>query len=163
MKAVLNHISTHMEDKFYWPAPSTHGKSTDYLAVSDKIEELWARYLRLCDVEPLPQYKLDEIVDEINRLEKEKEYLYKRDQMAISNLRKEQIKEYSMIPDRSQQRDMQDSRHDPVCPNCGSDWVVQNVEIGERGLSPVERAYTCLYCRKSFRIDPMADDDEIPF
>ena len=163
MKAVLNHISTHMEDKFYWPAPSTHGKSTDYLAVSDKIEELWARYLRLCDVEPLPQYKLDEIVDEINRLEKEKEYLYKRDQMAISNLRNEQIKEYSMIPDRSQQRDMQDSRHDPVCPNCGSDWVVQNVEIGERGLSPVERAYTCLYCRKSFRIDPMADDDEIPF
>ena len=91
MKAVLNHISTHMEDKFYWPAPSTHGKSTDYLAVSDKIEELWARYLRLCDVEPLPQYKLDEIVDEINRLEKEKEYLYKRDQMAISNLRKEQV------------------------------------------------------------------------
>jgi len=43
---------------------------------------LWARYLRLCD---------DEIVDEINRLEKEKEYLYKRDQMAISNLRKEQV------------------------------------------------------------------------
>lgn len=91
MKAVLNHISTHMEDKFYWPAPSTHGKSPEYLAVSDKIEELWARYLRLCDVEPLPQYKLDEIVDEINRLEKEKEYLYKRDQMAISNLRKEQV------------------------------------------------------------------------
>ena len=82
MKAVLNHISTHMEDKFYWPAPSTHGKSPEYLAVSDKIEELWARYLRLCD---------DEIVDEINRLEKEKEYLYKRDQLAISNLRKEQV------------------------------------------------------------------------
>ena len=165
MKAVLNHISTHMEDKFYWPAPSTHGKSTDYLAVSDKIEELWARYLRLCDVEPLPQYKLDEIVDDQQLEGKE---IYTADQMAMDRERpiltgNEQIKEYSMIPDRSQQRDMQDSRHDPVCPNCGSDWVVQNVEIGERGLSPVERAYTCLYCRKSFRIDPMADDDEIPF
>jgi len=70
---------------------STHGKSPEYLAVSDKIEELWARYLRLCDVEPLPQFKLDEIQDEINRLDKEKEYLYKRDQMAISNQRKEQV------------------------------------------------------------------------
>ena len=82
MTTLADHISTHMEDKFYWPAPSTHGKSPEYLAVSDKIEELWARYLRLCD---------DEIVDEINRLEKEKEYLYKRDQMAISNQRKEQV------------------------------------------------------------------------
>ncbi len=68
-----------------------------------------------------------------------------------------------MIPDRADQRDMQDSRHDPVCPYCKSDWVVQNVEIGERGLSPVERAYTCLYCRRSFKIDPMADDETIPF
>ena len=82
MTALGIDMSSRDADLFYWPAPSTHGKSTDYLAVSDKIEELWARYLRLCD---------DEIVDEINRLEKEKEYLYKRDQMAISNLRKEQV------------------------------------------------------------------------
>jgi len=34
---------------------------------------------------------LDEMIDEINRLEKEKEYLYKRDQMAISNMRKEMV------------------------------------------------------------------------
>ena len=91
MTALGIDMSSRDADLFYWPAPSTHGKSTDYLAVSDKIEELWARYLRLCDVEPLPQFKLDEIQDEINRLEKEKEYLYKRDQMAISNLRKEQV------------------------------------------------------------------------
>jgi len=82
MTALGIEFSSRDADLFYWPAPSTHGKSPEYLAVSDKIEELWARYLRLCD---------DEIVDEINRLEKEKEYLYKRDQMAISNLRKEQV------------------------------------------------------------------------
>ena len=82
MTALGIDMSSRDADLFYWPAPSTHGKSPEYLAVSDKIEELWARYLRLCD---------DEIVDEINRLEKEKEYLYKRDQMAISNLRKEQV------------------------------------------------------------------------
>ena len=91
MTAIGIEISSREPDVFYWPKPSTHGKSPEYLAVSDKIDELWARYLRLCDVEPLPQFKLDEIQDEINRLEKEKEYLYKRDQMAISNLRKEQV------------------------------------------------------------------------
>ena len=78
MTALGIDMSSRDADLFYWPAPSTHGKSPEYLAVSDKIEELWVRYLRLCD---------DEIVDEINRLEKEKEYLYKRDQMAISRLR----------------------------------------------------------------------------
>jgi len=34
-------------------------------------------------VEPLPQFKLDEIQGEINRLEKEKEYLERQDQLAI--------------------------------------------------------------------------------
>ena len=91
MTALGIEISSRDPDLAYWPKPSTHGKSLEYLAVSDKIEELWARYIRLCDVEPLPQFKLDEIQDEINRLEKEKEYLYKRDQMAISNLRKEMV------------------------------------------------------------------------
>ncbi len=91
MTALGIDMSSRDADLFYCPAPSTHGKSPEYLAVSAKIEEFWARYIRLCDVEPLPQFKLDEIQDEINRLDKEKEYLYKRDQMAISNLRKEQV------------------------------------------------------------------------
>jgi hypothetical protein len=91
MTALGIEFSSRDADLFYWPAPSTHGKSTEYMAVSDRIEELWARYIRLCDVEPLPQFKLDEIQDEINRLEKEKEYLFKRDQMAISNMRKEMV------------------------------------------------------------------------
>ncbi len=84
MTALGIDMSSRDADLFYWPAPSAHGKSPEYLAVSDKIEELWARYLRLCD---------DEIVDEINRLEKEKEYLFKRDQMAISNMRKEMVRQ----------------------------------------------------------------------
>ena len=91
MTALGIEMSSREADVYFQPKPNYRGKSAEYLAVSDKIEKLWARYLRLCDVEPLPQYKLDEIVDEINRLEKEKEYLYKRDQMAISNLRKERV------------------------------------------------------------------------
>jgi len=91
MSALGIEMSSREPDAYYQPKQNYHGKSAEYLVVSDKFEELLARYLRLCDVEPLPQYKLDEIVDEINRLEKEKEYLYKRDQMAISNLRKEQV------------------------------------------------------------------------
>ena len=91
MTALGIEMSSREPDAYYQPKQNYHGKSAEYLVVSDRIEELWARYLRLCDVEPLPQYKLDEIQDEINRLEKEKEYLYKRDQMAISNLRKEQV------------------------------------------------------------------------
>ena len=93
MTALGIDFSSREPDVYFQPKPGSHGKSSEYLAVSDKIEELWARYLRLCDVEPLPQYKLDEIVDEINRLEKEKEYLYKRDQMAISNMRKEMVRQ----------------------------------------------------------------------
>ena len=29
MSAVLNHISTHMEDKFYWPDPPFRGKPSE--------------------------------------------------------------------------------------------------------------------------------------
>ena len=89
MTALGIEMTSREPDVCFQPKPNTHGKSCEYLAVADKIETLWARYIRIC--ENAPQYKLDEIVDEINRLEKEKEYLYKRDQMAISNLRKEQV------------------------------------------------------------------------
>ena len=86
MTALGIEISSRDPDLAYWPKPSTHGKSPEYLAVSDKIDELWARYLRLCDVEPLPQYKLDEIEDEIKRLDKQQEYLWKRDQRELAML-----------------------------------------------------------------------------
>ena len=48
---------------YFQTKPSVRAKSPEYLAVSHKIEELWARCLRICD---------DEIVDEINRLKKRK-------------------------------------------------------------------------------------------
>ena len=91
MTALGIDMSSRDADLFYWPKHSFHGKPLDLLEVESRIDKLEARYIRLCDVEPLPQFKLDEIQDEINRLDKEKEYLYKRDQMAISNLRKEQV------------------------------------------------------------------------
>ena len=89
MSALGIDMSSREPDAYYQPKPNFHGKSAEYLAVTDKIESLWARFIRICEY--APQEKLDEMIDEINRLEKEKEYLYKRDQMAISNLRKEQL------------------------------------------------------------------------
>jgi len=89
MTALGIEMSSREPDAYYQPKQNYHGKSAEYLAVSDRIETLWAHFIRICEY--APQEKLDEIQDEINRLEKEKEYLYKRDQMAISNLRKEQV------------------------------------------------------------------------
>ena len=91
MSALGIEMSSREPDVYFQPKPGSHGKSSEYLAVSDKIEELWSRYIGICEY--APQYKLDEIQDEINRLEKEKEYLFKRDQMAISNMRKEMVRQ----------------------------------------------------------------------
>lgn len=89
MTALGIDMSSREPDAYYQPKPNYHGKSAEYLAVSDRIEELWARFIRICEY--APQEKLDEMIDEINRLEKEKEYLFKRDQIAISNMRKEMV------------------------------------------------------------------------
>ena len=89
MTALGIDMSSREADVYYQPKANLHGKSLEYWEVADRIETLWARYIGICEF--TPQHQLDEIQDEINRLEKEKEYLYKRDQMAISNLRKEQV------------------------------------------------------------------------
>ena len=89
MSALGIDFSSREPDVYFQPKPNLHSKSIEYAAVADRIETLWARYIGICEY--APQEKLDEIVDEINRLEKEKEYLYKRDQMAISNMRKEMV------------------------------------------------------------------------
>jgi len=91
MTALGIDMSSREPDAYYQPKPNFHGKSAEYLAVTDKIESLWAHYIRIC--EHAPQEKLDEMIDEINRLEKEKDYLFKRDQMAISNMRKEMVRQ----------------------------------------------------------------------
>ena len=93
MKAVLNHISTHMEDKFYWPAHSFHGKPLDLLDAEDKIDKLEARFIRLSDTYPLPYVELEEIEDEIEQLEKVKARIWNAWQQSISELRKQTITE----------------------------------------------------------------------
>lgn len=89
MTALGIDMSSREPDAYFQPKPNFHGKSAEYLAVTDKIESLWACFIRICEY--APQEKLDEMIDEINRLEKEKDYLFKRDQMAISNMRKERV------------------------------------------------------------------------
>ena len=91
MTALGIEMSSREPDVYFQPKPGSHGKSSEYLAVSDRIETLWAHFIRICEY--APQEKLDEIQDEINRLEKEKERLFKRDQMAISNMRKEMVRQ----------------------------------------------------------------------
>ena len=93
MNAVLNHISTHMEDKFYWPKPSFHGKPLDLLDVEDKIDKLEARFIRLSVTYPLPYIELEEIEDEIEQLEKVKTRIWNEWQQSISELRKQTITE----------------------------------------------------------------------
>ena len=59
MTALGIEMSTRDADLFYWPAPSTRGKSPEYLAVSDKIEELWARFIRICEYAPQEKHLLN--------------------------------------------------------------------------------------------------------
>lgn len=63
-------------DVFYWPKPNWHGKPEELVKITNKIDVLWSRYLRLCDVVPLPNTELDELDDEIQRLEKIKSRLW---------------------------------------------------------------------------------------
>jgi len=55
----------------------------------------------------------------------------------------------------------------PTCPECGTALVLRKITIGERGLEFPPGEYTCLRCKTDFsypvKIDPMAEDDDIPF
>lgn len=88
---VLGYIAAHMEDRFYCPEPSYHGKPLDLLEVESKIDDLEARYIRLTDVEPMPQEELEELDDEIKQLTKIRNRIWNNWQQSISNLRKEQV------------------------------------------------------------------------
>ena len=70
MTALGINFSSRDIDRFYWSKPSTHGKPKQLLRVEGKIEDLWTRYLRQCDIVPLPNMELDNLLDEIDRLEK---------------------------------------------------------------------------------------------
>ena len=93
MNAVLNHISTHMEDNFYWPEPSSHGKPLDLLAIESRIDKLEDCYKIACDIEPLPWDLLEELDDEIKQLMKVKDRIWNEWQQSISELRKQTITE----------------------------------------------------------------------
>lgn len=70
-------------DLFYWPKPNWHGKPAELLRVESKIEYLWECYGKKCDIIPLPNIELDELLDEIDHLEKIKTRLWNEWQNAI--------------------------------------------------------------------------------
>jgi hypothetical protein len=51
----------------------------------------------------------------------------------------------------------------PPCPYCGGISARKMVVVSEYGLLPVVDTYTCLECQRDFRVDPMDDDESIPF
>lgn len=57
------------------------GKSIEYLVMANRVETLQTRYIRICGY--APKYQLDELSDEISRLSKEKDYLWRRDHSAV--------------------------------------------------------------------------------
>jgi hypothetical protein len=75
---VLIEMTSRDPDVFYWTKPGTHGMPVEYAKVRGEIEILIARYIRLCDVEPLPWAELEELDDQIKQLEKIKAKVYEQ-------------------------------------------------------------------------------------
>ena len=73
---VLIEMTSRDQDLFYWPKPSTHGMPVEYARVRNEIKILTARYIRMCDIEPLPVIELEELDDQIQQLEKVKTRLW---------------------------------------------------------------------------------------
>lgn len=67
---VLINLTSRDPDVFSWQKPNWRGKPAELLRVESRIAELSARYIRMCDVEPLPVVELEELDDEIKHLEK---------------------------------------------------------------------------------------------
>jgi len=51
---------------------------TEYWKLASEIDTLQERYIRLCDVEPIPVIELEEIDDQIKQLEKIKAKVYEQ-------------------------------------------------------------------------------------
>jgi hypothetical protein len=85
MTALGINFSSRDIDRFYWSKPSTHGKPEELTRIQNQIDRLSARYIRMCDVEPLPVVDLEELDDEIKQLEK-----VKKQHRNISNARHHQ-------------------------------------------------------------------------
>ena len=73
---VLINLTSRDPDVFRQLPPNHHGKPKQLLSVENQIEVLWTRYLKKCDIVPLPNMELDNLLDEIDRLEKVRENLW---------------------------------------------------------------------------------------
>ena len=88
---VLIEMTSRDPDVFYWPKPSTHGKPEELTRIQNQIDRLSARYIRMCDVEPLPVVDLEELDDEIKQLVKVKTRMWNEWQDNLV-LEKEQVR-----------------------------------------------------------------------
>ena len=91
MTALGINFSSRDIDRFYWSKPSTHGKPEELTRIQNQIDRLSARYIRMCDVEPLPVVNLEELDDEIKQLEKVKTRMWNEWQDNLI-LEKEQVR-----------------------------------------------------------------------
>ena len=90
---VLINLTSRDPDVFYWPKPNWHGKPAELLRVESKIEDLWECYGKKCDIIPLPNIELDELLDEIDHLEKIKTRLWNEWQhLETAKERNEQVR-----------------------------------------------------------------------
>jgi hypothetical protein len=90
---VLINLTSRDPDLFYWPKPNWHGKPAELLRVESKIEDLWECYGKKCDIIPLPNIELDELLDEIDHLEKIKTRLWNEWQhLETEKERNEQVR-----------------------------------------------------------------------
>jgi len=51
----------------------------------------------------------------------------------------------------------------PPCPHCKSERTFKEVDPSKKGMPTKPRTYLCSKCGKRFVVNPLADDDSIPF
>lgn len=73
---VLINLTSRDPDVFRQLQPNHHGKPKQLLSVENQIKVLWDRYLKQCDIVPVPNMELDNLLDEIDRLEKVRDILW---------------------------------------------------------------------------------------
>lgn len=76
MKWVALEMTSRDLDRNYWPLSSSLGKPLPLPEVEDKLANLNKKYIKLTDLEPLPVDELEELNDQIDRLEKLKSQLW---------------------------------------------------------------------------------------
>ena len=67
---ILINMTSRDPDVFRWNDPNHHGKPVELLRMEHRIDRLSAKYIRMCDVVPLPVTELEELDDLIKHMEK---------------------------------------------------------------------------------------------